>query len=99
MTGTKTTVLNQNLCCRKSKQDRVIDATFGCYGDLYAEKYSMEFLWNSWNVLTRIHKKKRKKGHFLYIGGRAILIATGSHLLDTKYLFYGFNDDLRDIIN
>ena len=38
LTATKTTILNQNLCCRKSKQDRVIDATFGCYGDFYAEQ-------------------------------------------------------------
>ena len=33
---------------------------------------------------------KKKKGYFLYIGGRAILIATGSNLFDTKYEFYGF---------
>ena len=44
-------------------------------------------------------KKKKKKGHFLYIGDRAIQIATGSNLLDTKYEFYGFNDDLRETIN
>ena len=30
---------------------------------------------------------------------RAVQIATGSNLLDTKYEFYGFNDDLRDTIN
>ena len=35
-------------------------------------------------------------GGSLYIGGRAILIATSSNLLDTKYVFYGFNDNLRD---
>ena len=37
----------------------------------------------------------------MYIGGsyRAILIATGSNLLDTKYKFYEFNDDLSDTIN
>ena len=29
----QTKVLNQNLCCGKSKQDRVIDASFGCYGN------------------------------------------------------------------
>ena len=40
-------------------------------------------------------RRKRKKGHFLYIGGRAVLIATGANLLDTKYEFYGFNDDLK----
>ena len=40
-----------------------------------------------------------KKAHFLYIRGRATIIATGSNLLDTKYKFYGFNDDLSDTIN
>ena len=57
----------------------------------------MAFLWNSWNVLTRM--RRRNKGHFLYIGGRAVLIATGANLLDTKYEFYGVNDDLKDTIN
>ena len=37
---------------------------------------------------------KKNKGHFLYIRGRAVQIATGSNLLDNKYEFYGFNDDL-----
>ena len=60
-------------------------------------KYSMAFLWNLWNVLTRM--RRRKKGHFLHIGSRAVLIATGANLLDTKYEFYGFNDDLKDTIN
>ena len=32
------------------------------------------------------------------MGGRAVLIATGANLLDTKYEFYGFNDDLKDTI-
>ena len=43
-------------------------------------------------------KKKKKKGHFLYIGGRAVLLATGAKLLDSKYEFYGFNDDLIETI-
>ena len=42
---------------------------------------------------------KKKKGHFLYIGGRDVLIATGANLLDTTYDFYEYNDDLRDTIN
>ena len=45
-----------------------------------------------------MHRKKRK-GHFLYIGGRAFLITTGANLLDMKYKFYGFNDDPKDTIN
>ena len=44
-------------------------------------------------------RKRKKKWHFLYIGGRAILIAISSNLLDTKYEFYGLNDDLRDTID
>ena len=43
--------------------------------------------------------KKKPKQHFLYIRGRTVQIATGSNLLDTKYEFYGFNDDLRETIN
>ena len=31
--------------------------------------------------------------------GRADLIIIGANLLDTKYEFFGFNDDLRDTIN
>ena len=42
---------------------------------------------------------KKEKGHFLYIEGRAIQITTGFNLLDTKYQFYGFSDDLRETIN
>ena len=43
--------------------------------------------------------KKEKKGHFLYIGGRAVQITTSSNLLNTKYKFNKFNDDLRETIN
>ena len=42
---------------------------------------------------------RRKKGHFLYIRGRAVLIITSTKLLDTKYAFYGFNDDLIETIS
>ena len=57
----------------------------------------MAILWNLWNVLMRMRRKKKR--HFLYLGGKGVLIATGSNLLDTKYVFYGFNDDLIKIIN
>ena len=50
---------------------------------------------DSWNVLMRM----QKKGHFLYIGGRAVPIATSAKLLDTKYEFVRFSDDLRGTIN
>ena len=35
-----------------------------------------------------LNEDAKKKGHFLYIRGRAILIATIANLLDTKYKFY-----------
>ena len=41
-------------------------------------------------------KEKKRKEHFVYIEGRAIVIAAGTNLLDAKYKFCGFNDDLRD---
>ena len=56
----------------------------------------MAFLWNPWNILTRM---RRRKWHFLYIGDRADLIVTSTKLLDTKYTFYGFNDDLIETCN
>ena len=70
------------------KQDRIIDASFGLkiLNGIY-----MEFM------LMRM--KRRKKGRFLYIGSRAILITTIANLLDTKCEFYGFNDKLMDTIN
>ena len=46
-----------------------------------------------------LNKDAKKKGHFLYIRGSAVLFATGANLLDTKYEFYRFNDDLRGTIN
>ena len=87
------------LMLQVEKQDRVIDASFRLYGELQAEHYSMAFLWNPCNVLMRMHKKKQKKEHFLYIGRRVVVIATGANLLDTKYKIYGYNDDLRGTIN
>ena len=59
----------------------------------------MALLWNSWNVLMRMCRRKRKKEHFPYIGGRAVLIANGASLLDTKYEIYEFNYDLKGTIN
>ena len=68
----------------------------------------MSWWFLGWKILNGIsvefmeclnENTKKKKGHFLYIGGRAILFTTGSNLLDTKYKFYGLNDDLQDTIN
>ena len=41
----------------------------------------------------------KKKYTFCTYKDRAILIATYAKMLDTKYEFYGFNDDLTDTIN
>ena len=43
--------------------------------------------------------QRRKKNTFSTSDSRAVQIATGSNLLDTKYEFYGFSDNLRDTIN
>ena len=43
------------------KQDRVIDASFRLCGELYTEIYSKVFLWNPWNVLMRMHRRKKEK--------------------------------------
>ena len=38
---------------------------FTLHGEFYAEKYSKVLLWNAWNVLMRMHRKKRKYDTFL----------------------------------
>ena len=43
--------------------------------------------------------KKKKKDTFCTSASRAVQITSGSNLLDIKYEFYGFNDDLRGTIN
>ena len=48
----------------------------------------------------RMHRRKRKKkGHFLYIGGRDDQITFYGKLLNIKYEFYEFSDDLIETIN
>ena len=95
----KLTILSQNLCCRQSKQYRVIDASFRLYGGFWAEKYSMVFLQNPWNVLTRMRRKKRKKEENDTFCTLGIEIAACVKLLNIKYEFYGFSDDLIGAIN
>ena len=46
----------------------------------------------------RRRKKKTLPVHQLTVG-KAVLVVTSFNLLDTKYEFYGFTDDLRDTIN
>ena len=79
------------------KQDRVINTSFRFYGKFYAEKYSKVFLWNVWNVLTRI--LRRKHIQILYTTGRGDQIATSAKLLDNMDDSNGFNADLIEAIN
>ena len=73
------------------QQNRVIDISFGGHGD--------SRLKSTWWYLYGLNKDvKKKKDTFCTAGGRAILIATGSNLLDTKYEFYRFNDYVRETI-
>ena len=50
----------------------------------------MAFLWIPWNVLTGCLEEKRT------LSIHCDLIAIGTTSLDTKYAFYGFNDDVID---
>ena len=43
------------------KQDRIIDASFRLHGEFYSEKYSKGFLWNPWNILTRMRRRNKEK--------------------------------------
>ena len=40
---------------------RVIDTGFRLHGEFYDEKYSNIFSWNAWNVLIRVHRRRKKK--------------------------------------
>ena len=53
----------------------------------------------SMDFMECLNKDVKQKWHFLYIRGRAVLMATSANYLDTKYKVYGFSDDLRDTIN
>ena len=59
----------------------------------------MAFLWNPWNVLTRMRRRRRKKMTLSVHAGRDDLIATNATLLNIKYELYGFNGDLIEAIN
>ena len=95
--ATNLTILSQNLCCKQRKEDRVINVSFRLHGEFYAKKYLKVFLWNPWNVLTRMHR--RKKRHFCTYLRRDNQIATSAKLLDITYESYGFSADLIETIN
>ena len=56
-------------------------------------KYSKVFLWNAWNVLTRM-QRRRKKDKSCTLGDRADKITTGTKLLDIIHESYGFSGDI-----
>ena len=60
-------------------------------------KYSKVFMWNPWNVLIRMHRRKNKT--FCTSTGRDDQVATSAKLLDITYESYGFSSDLIETIN
>ena len=47
---------------RESKMELLIATSFRLWGELYRHwKYSKVFLWSPWNVLMRMHKRKKGK--------------------------------------
>ena len=59
MVATKLIILSQNLCCKLRKQHTAIDTSFKLHGEFYTEKYSKIILWNAWNVLTSMRRRKK----------------------------------------
>ena len=60
----------------------------------------MAFLWNPWNVLTRMYRRRKKNDTFCTSArDRDDQIATCAKLLNIKYKFYRFTDDLKETIN
>ena len=53
-------------------------------------------MWNVWNVLTRMQRRKRI---LLYIGGKDDQATTSTKFLSIKYEFYRSSGDLTKIIN
>ena len=49
--------------------------------------------------MESLNEDAKKKDTFCTLGSRDVQITTGSNLPDTKYKFYGFNDDLKDTIS
>ena len=45
----------------KARYTIVIDASFRLHGEFYAEKELKVFLWNPWNVFTRMCTRKKGK--------------------------------------
>ena len=62
-------------------------------------QWHLAFLWNPWECLNKDTQKKKEKSCFLYIGGSDNQIVTYATLPNITYKFYGFSDDLIEIIN
>ena len=59
----------------------------------------MALLWNPWNVLTRMDRRRKKENDTFCTSGRDDQIATRTKLFNIKYKFYGFGGDLIETIN
>ena len=79
------------------KQHRVIYTSFRLHGEFQAEEYSKVFLWNPWNVLTKMRRKK--KGQILYIASGNDQIANSAKLFDITHESYTFGAELIETIN
>ena len=55
------------------------------------------FLWNAWNFIRRIQRRKEKR-QILCIAGKGDQIATSAKLLDIMHGSYGFSADLIEAI-
>ena len=61
--------------------------SFRLHDQFSSEKFSKVFLWNAWNVLTGMHRRKRTLSVYQ---SRDDQIAIGAKLFDTRYKLYGF---------
>ena len=58
------------------------------------------FLWNAWNVLTKMQRRTRKKDiSFTSEVGRDDKITTSAKLLDIMHKPYGFSGNLMELID
>ena len=64
---------------------------------IYDEKYSKVFLWNAWNILTRMQRRKNDRLYTSRVG--TIKISTRAKLLDIVHKPFGFNSDIIEAIN
>ena len=58
-------------------------------------------LWHFYGIhgMSYVEERTKNDTFCIIIRGKSVLIITSANLLDTKYKFYGFNDDLKDTTN